>query len=193
DTTASSDSAKGWRITTVDLPPAGQLSANSRERLQQRTFAVGFQPRFLATTLTKYGIALEDLIVATDKDQIVTVPNRLLHTLGAAPPAAKSGSSPPAVNILLDDPRLTISQIWQVSDVEGILTTSSQLESTSLVFTYGRDLFGTTVAPSATFDLLSEDFSRSQLFTTLAVLLVAVLMTKPLAQNRELQKLWFTS
>ncbi|KAG8891269.1 hypothetical protein FRC00_013982 [Tulasnella sp. 408] len=170
-------------------------TANPEVQIQQRTFAVGFQPQYLATTFTKYGIALQDLIVATDKDQIISLPNRLLHTLGAAPQSAQGSSAaiPPSANVVQDEPRITISQIWQVSDVQGILSTSSQLESTSLVFAYGRDLFATTVEPSATFDLLSKDFGRSQLLATLAVLVAAVLMTKPLAQNREQQRQWFSS
>ncbi|KAG8920892.1 hypothetical protein FRC00_009394, partial [Tulasnella sp. 408] len=113
DTVASGDSAKGFRITAVDLKTGP--SANPQVQIQQRTFAVGFQPKYLASTFTKYGIALQDLIVATDKDQIISLPNRLLHTLGAAPQSAQGSSAaiPPSANVVQDEPRITISQNWQ--------------------------------------------------------------------------------
>uniref|UniRef100_A0A914HS65 ER membrane protein complex subunit 1 n=1 Tax=Globodera rostochiensis TaxID=31243 RepID=A0A914HS65_GLORO len=39
-----------------------------------------------------------------------------------------------------------------------IRTTPSGLETTSLVFAYGIDLFYTRVTPSGTFDILKDDF-----------------------------------
>jgi hypothetical protein len=56
--------------------------------------------------------------------------------------------------------RLTRSHLaacyGQVSNLRAITTTHAALESTSLVFAYGLDLFYTRVTPSQTFDLLNE-------------------------------------
>ncbi|KIO18758.1 hypothetical protein M407DRAFT_11722, partial [Tulasnella calospora MUT 4182] len=87
DTVASSDSAKGFRITAIDL--GTEPGAKSQTQIQQRTFAVGFEPKFLAATHTKYGIALQDLI------------------------APQSAQGPPSASVVQDEPRITISQIWQ--------------------------------------------------------------------------------
>jgi len=67
-----------------------------------------------------------------------------------------------------------------VANVNRILTTPVLLESTSVVFAYGLDLFLTRVAPSGTFDVLSEDFNKVQLVLTIVGLEVAIVVTKPM-------------
>ena len=47
-------------------------------------------------------------------------------------------------------------QCDQVANLRGIVTAPTLLESTSLVFAYGVDLFFSRVTPSKDFDLLSE-------------------------------------
>ena len=48
----------------------------------------------------------------------------------------------------------------QVAKIRKVMTSPALLESTSLVFAYGLDLFFTRVAPSNTFDVLSESFNN---------------------------------
>lgn len=79
----------------------------------------------------------------------------------------------------------------KVALVKDILTYPSELESTTLVFTYGLDLFQTRVSPSGTFDLLSEDFNRFQLLVTIAALGVAILITRPLVTVQTLKRQWY--
>lgn len=79
----------------------------------------------------------------------------------------------------------------QVARVKDILTSPSQLESTSLIFTYGLDLFQTRVSPSSTFDLLSEDFNRAQLGVTVVALALAIMATGPLVRKRALMRQWY--
>lgn len=64
-----------------------------------------------------------------------------------------------------------------------ILIAPALLESTSVVFAYGIDLFLTRVAPSGSFDILSEDFNKMQLVLTIVGLAVAIVVTKPLVQR----------
>ena len=54
------------------------------------------------------------------------------------------------------------------------------LESTTLVLAYGLDLWFTREAPSKTFDVLSEDFSKGTLLTTIFGLILGILTTKPM-------------
>ena len=67
---------------------------------------------------------------------------------------------------------LTCFATTQISNTRQILTSPSLLESTSLIFAFGpRDLFSTRSSPSATFDVLSEDFNkvRSFLFSVMRI------------------------
>lgn len=60
------------------------------------------------------------------------------------------------------------------------------LESTSLVLAYGLDLWFTREAPSKTFDVLSEDFSKGTLLATILGLILSILITKPMVCVRKL-------
>jgi len=89
-------------------------------------------------------------------------------------------------------PVLTFSLAVKVVGVHHLITSPSLLESTSLVFAYGQDLFFTTVAPSGRFDLLSESFNKIQLMLIIAGLSFAISVTKPILQRRQLKQQWYS-
>jgi hypothetical protein len=86
---------------------------------------------------------------------------------------------------------LTPPLFRQVTNVKRIVTAPSLLESTSLVFTYGLDLFSTRVSPSGTFDVLSENFNKVQLVLTIVALALAIVVTKPMVQRKRLRERWY--
>lgn len=79
----------------------------------------------------------------------------------------------------------------QVANVRRILTSPAFLESTSLVFAYGLDLFCTRVAPSGTFDVLSETFNKVQLVFTICGLAAAIVATRPMVLQKRLREKWY--
>merc|ERR1719309_312916 len=62
--------------------------------------------------------------------------------------------------------------------VRDIVTSPSGLESTSLVFVYGLDLYGTRVTPSKGFDLIKEDFDYLMITSVIAGLALASYVTR---------------
>jgi ER membrane protein complex subunit 1 len=76
-------------------------------------------------------------------------------------------------------------------NVRQILTSPALLESTSLVFAYGLDMFGTRVSPSKTFDVLSESFNKVQLIFTVAGLAIAIVITRPMVMRKKLRERWY--
>lgn len=74
--------------------------------------------------------------------------------------------------------------------MESIITAPALLESTSLVFVYGLDTFFTYRAPSRQFDVLSEEFNKSQLLLTIVGLVVAIMMTGPMVRRKRVNALW---
>jgi hypothetical protein len=80
---------------------------------------------------------------------------------------------------------------WQVANIRHILTAPALLESTSLVFAYGLDLFGTRVAPSGQFDVLSETFNKVQLVFTIGGLAAAIIATRPMVRRKRLRERWY--
>ena len=79
----------------------------------------------------------------------------------------------------------------QVANVRHILTAPALLESTSLVFAYGLDLFCTRVTPSGTFDVLNETFNKAQLVFTICGLAVAILAVRPMVRQKRLREKWY--
>jgi hypothetical protein len=77
-----------------------------------------------------------------------------------------------------------------VEGLRGMLTIPARLESASLVFAYGLDLFYTHTAPSKIYDSLTEDFSYALLLITIIALLVAIAVTYVLSERKELAEKW---
>lgn len=88
-------------------------------------------------------------------------------------------------------PRKTLSHSWSVFQTTNLLTSPTLLESTSLVFGFGLDLFLTRVAPSGKFDVLGEEFNKFQLVATIIGLAVAILFTAPIVRNKQLKAQWY--
>lgn len=78
----------------------------------------------------------------------------------------------------------------KVEGLRGILTVPAKLESTTLVFAYGVDLFYTRLAPSRTYDSLTEDFSYALLLLTIVALVAAIFVTWFLSEKKELREKW---
>ncbi|KAH7107261.1 hypothetical protein BKA62DRAFT_682862 [Auriculariales sp. MPI-PUGE-AT-0066] len=203
----SVEDAKGYRYVTVELyegtgpddkTSSFDASAYTPNGLSlhaiENSFVATTRAVALATTTTKYGISSRNLIVATAKNQIVSVSRRLLdprRKLGKPSAADQEEGLVPYEPLLPEDPRMVISHNYQVLGVQHVITSPAQLESTSLVFAYGLDLFGTRVSPSGTFDVLSEAFNKVQLALTVCGLLVAIIIIKPIARNKLLKQKWY--
>jgi len=200
--------AKGYRMVTVELyegrniddkTKSSDMSAYSADNLditvyeQAYVFLHGITA--ISPTSTKYGIASKDIIVATPDHKIHSIPRRFLNPRR---PINRKPTNEEQEEFLIqydpvlpDDPRRVLSHTYQVANTERIVTSPSLLESTSLVFAYGLDMFLTRVAPSNTFDVLSENFNKAQLVLTVGGLALAIMITKPMVQRKRLRERWY--
>lgn len=72
-----------------------------------------------------------------------------------------------------------------------VVASPALLESTSLLFAYGLDLFGSRITPSGTFDILSDAFNKTQLLLTIAALVAGLIFAKPAVDRRLLRSRWY--
>ncbi|GAB1311633.1 ER membrane protein complex subunit 1 [Madurella fahalii] len=93
----------------------------------------------------------------------------------------------PAIEI---DPKSVITHERDVLGVEKIITSPAVVESTSLVFAYGIDVFGTRVAPSFLFDILGKGFNKVTLVGTVLALLAGVSMLAPVVKRKQTNMRW---
>jgi len=75
--------------------------------------------------------------------------------------------------------------------VKKIITSPALLESTSLVFAFGLDMFLTRVTPSSSFDVLGENFNKAQLVFTVLGLVIAIVITRPMVRRKQLRERWY--
>ncbi|KAL4255601.1 ER membrane protein complex subunit 1 [Pleurotus pulmonarius] len=199
--------SKGHRMVTIELYEGSQvdektksseLSAFSDKLLDVSTFEQAYifphGVTALSTTSTKFGISTKDLIVATKNHKILSIPRRVLNPRRPNRKVTAEEQEEqliPYDPLIPDDPRRTLSHNYEVANVRRIVTAPALLESTSLVFAYGLDLFFTRVAPSNTFDVLNENFNKGQLVVTVTGLAVAIMITRPMVKRKRLRERWY--
>ncbi|KAI0292365.1 hypothetical protein B0F90DRAFT_1770565 [Multifurca ochricompacta] len=198
---------KGQRLVSVELyegskpddkTRSSELSSYSNKTLAVKTIEQSYvfphAITSLATTSTKYGVSTKDIIVANANGQIQSFPRLLLNPRRSKDKPTAEEQEEWLVQydpVLPDDAHRVLSHNYHVANVRHILTAPALLESTSLIFAYGLDLFCTRVAPSGTFDVLSESFNKAQLVFTILGLAAAIMATRPMVQSKRLREKWY--
>lgn len=166
----------------------------------QAYYAPGQHSRItsLGVTRTRYGVTVRDVIAATSRHHILSLPKRGGY-LSARRPVDKDPSAAEAAEEGLtrydsllgyDAARQVLSHTRQVLGISALLSAPTVLESTSAVVGYGLDIFGTKVAPSGLFDVLTPSFGRSKLLYTLLGMTGLLMYLKPLVGKRKTNNLW---
>ncbi|KAF9528732.1 hypothetical protein CPB83DRAFT_813238 [Crepidotus variabilis] len=199
--------SKGYRIVSVefyegqgvdDKTKSSELSAFSDDAFNfhahEQTYIVPYAITTLAATTTRFGISNRDIIVATKDNKIQYISKMFLNPRrpNRKPNAEEAEEFLIEYDSLLpNDPRRVLSHNYKVAHVQKIITSPALLESTSLIFAYGLDLFMTRLAPSNTFDVLSENFNKAQLVLTVGGLAIAILITRPMVNKKRLREKWY--
>ncbi|KAG2355552.1 hypothetical protein BDR07DRAFT_1613621 [Suillus spraguei] len=199
--------SKGYRVVSVefyegdgpdDKSKSSELSSYSNETLHISTYEQSFiMPHgitAISSTSTKFGVSTKDIIVANRKNSIQSIPRRMLNPRRPKHKPSSEEQEEMLVQydaVLPEDARLVLSHDYEVANVRRIVTSPSLLESTSLVFVYGLDVFFTRIAPSGTFDVLNENFNKVQLVLTVAGLGIAIMVTKPMVRRKRLRERWY--
>lgn len=149
----------------------------------------------LAVTQTGQGITSRMLLAGLPcTNSIVGIPPQVLdprRTVGKDPSQEQMMEGLSRYTPMIDfDPRWYLNHREEVLGLREIKTTPALLESTSLVFAYGLDIFGTRVTPSFAFDILSSSFNKIQLSLTVVGLFLGVIVVAPLIQKKQTNMLW---
>jgi hypothetical protein len=139
----------------------------------------------MAVTRTRQGITSRELLVTVPSlNSIIGVPRSLIdprRPIGRDPTPQEMAEGlvryTPLINF---DPKWHLTHKYDVLGVKDVITSESGIESTSLVFAYGHDIFGTRVAPSFSFDILGKGFNKISMLLTVVGLFVGVLFVAPL-------------
>lgn len=148
----------------------------------------------MTVSQTRHGVSSKWLIVASTDGRIVAIDRRFIDPrrplLAAYTPEHKEEGLLVYNATIPIIPRNVLSHYHRVENVRGMLAVPSKLESTSLLFCYGLDLFFTRIAPSKTYDVLSPEFNHPVLIISMVVLVVASVVTSRMANAKDLQRQW---
>jgi ER membrane protein complex subunit 1 len=201
DSTSSSSSAKGYQLTISELyesplpndrGPLGNsknfsstASTYITPYVKSQSYVVPSSLSSLSITSTRQGITSRQLLAFLPNDHaIIAIPRAFLNPsrpVDRDPTPAEAEEGLIRYQPVLDfDPKWIITHKRDVMGVKKIITSPALLESTSLVFAYGIDIFGTRVAPSMAFDELGKGFNRVQLIGTVVALGAGVVLLAPM-------------
>ena len=169
--------------------------AGAKPYVISQAFTLSESISTLAVTQTIQGITSRQLIAALqDSSGIVAIPREVLN---ARRPVDREPTNDEREEglfryspVLELDPKSYLSHSREVSGIKKILTAPSLLESTSLVFAFGHDVFGTQVVPSGAFDVLGKGFNKVQLLLTIVALFIGVGAMRPIVRKKMVEGRW---
>ncbi|KAB5560193.1 hypothetical protein GE09DRAFT_998198 [Coniochaeta sp. 2T2.1] len=178
-------------IGPVDDPTAGPLLPS----VITQSFVLGAPISALSVTQTRQGISTRQVLgYLPGQHGIVGLPRQILEPrrpVGRDPTAGEMEEGlmryHPAIEI---DPKMVITHERDVLGVKKIITSPVVVESTSLVFAFGVDVFGTRVAPSFLFDILGKGFNKLSLIATVVGLGLGVMALGPMVRRKQINTLW---
>ncbi|KAI1872283.1 uncharacterized protein JN550_004002 [Neoarthrinium moseri] len=169
------------------LEPIDLASSLVLPSVVSKTFVLSGPISALAVTQTRQGITTRQLLAyAPELHSIIGIPRMIIEPrrmVGRDPTPAEAEEGitrySPAVEL---DSRLMITHERDIIGVQDIITAPAILESTSLVFAYGVDIFGSRVTPSMAFDVLGKGFNKVTLIGTVVALTAGVLFLGPMVR-----------
>ncbi|CAN6721388.1 unnamed protein product [Malus baccata var. baccata] len=159
---------------------------------KSQSYYFTYSVKAIAVTLTAKGITSKQLLIGTINDQVLALDKRYLDPRRSLNPtqAEKEEGIIPLTDTLPIIPQSYVTHNLKVEGLRGIVTVPAKLESTTLAFTYGVDLFFTQLAPSRTYDSLTDDFSYALLLITIVALIAAIFVTWVWSEKKELKEKW---
>ena len=205
DSTASPES-RGYQLVVSDLYESplpddrGPLGASSNSStvkpsssqgdaakpyVLSQSYQIAAEISHMAVTQTRQGITSRELLITIPStNSIVGIPRQVIdprRPIGRDPTPNEQAEGLTRYTPLLPlDSKWHLTHKYEVLGIKDVITSESGIESTSLVFAYGHDIFGTRVAPSFAFDILGKGFNKIQMLLTVAALFVGVLFVAPL-------------
>lgn len=174
-----------------DRGPRGSASNSSsisfgyEPHVVTQSYHIGEAISHMAVTQTRQGITSRLLLaVLPESNAIVGIPRSVIdprRPVGRDPTPTEAMEGLMRYDpVLRFDPKWYLTHQREVIGIKEITASPATMESTSLVFAYGLDIFGTRNSPSFSFDILGKDFNKLQMLATVAALAVATLAVAPL-------------
>ncbi|KYQ89485.1 hypothetical protein DLAC_10160 [Tieghemostelium lacteum] len=170
------------------------LSQQEQLLIKHKSFVFPELISTLSLAITPKGITAKTILIGLKSGQILPVDKKFINSRRpypeeVTPNDAEEGLMPysPKLNF---PPWFYVTYNISIPNLKSITSQGTDLESTSLVFSSGLDLFCTSITPSQPYDILSDDFNHLALILTSIVLLILAMVTKNLKSKYTIDKKW---
>ncbi|EXJ66078.1 uncharacterized protein A1O5_10692 [Cladophialophora psammophila CBS 110553] len=169
--------------------------AAAKPHVISQSYTVAEPISHLAVSQTAQGITTRQLLATLpNSNAIIGIPREILdprRPVERDPNATEreEGLTRYMPNLEFD-PKYYLTHAREVMGIKDVLSSPSLLESTSVVFAFGHDVFGTAITPSMAFDVLGKGFNRVQLVLTVVALFVGVGALRPLVRKKTVEGRW---
>lgn len=185
---------------TLFTSPEQVLSFSSLEPRESKpvvlskTYVIVKPVTALGVTSTRAGISTQQILIASADDRITSVSRQMLEPrrpTGEVKVHEKTEGlfqySPLVPLVSMSSP----SYNQTVHDVSKIVSTSTALESQSLILAFGGpDIFFSRISPSRGFDLLPESFNRMLLSIVVIALVSVLFVVKTMGEKKMVKDGW---
>jgi hypothetical protein len=178
----------GASSNSSTVQPSGSSGDAAKPYVLSQSYQIAAEISHMTVTQTRQGITSRELVVTVPStNAIIGIPRQILNPrrpIGRDPTAHEQAEGLTKYHPMIPlDSKWHMTHKYEVLGVDNVITSESGIESTSLVFAYGHDIFGTRVAPSFAFDILGKGFNKIQMLLTVAALFVGVLFVAPLVRQ----------
>jgi hypothetical protein len=152
-----------------------------------------FEARTMSATRSQSGITQRWVLVGTPSGEVYAIERRFLDPRR---PKGKPTKLDQAERLVAYSeqlplvPHMLLTRGEPVAGLQGIATAPSRQESSSHMLAHGVDLFYTHLAPSKSFDRLTEDFSQGLLVATMLALGFGALFLQRAVHRDDLKRAW---
>jgi len=161
----------------------------------QKTFVLPRCVTSIQHSVTAKGIANKNVLIGLTSGQVYALDARLISPRRplVEPSAAERGEGLGVFHPFVQfNPQQAVTHNYALaSGPLGIVSAPTRLESSSLVFSFGRlDVQCNRVIPSGGFDLLASDFNHALLSAMLLLLGITVIVLRMIAKRKAVGQVW---
>lgn len=180
--------------TSTQGPGGSEPEAALQLEVLSQSYFSRLPVKALGVTRTSQGLTPKQILFITQSDQVFALDKRYLDPRRPLKQKLSTQEQEerllPYMDTLPLNPVMFASYDKQIAQLSKVVVEPSNLESTSLLFAHGVDLFYTRLSPAKAFDSLEDDFSYALLVIALAALLLGVLVVKHISSRAILKKKW---
>ncbi|KAF2493052.1 DUF1620-domain-containing protein [Lophium mytilinum] len=185
----------GAASNSSSFQPSSASGDAAKPYVISQTYQIPEEISLMTATQTRQGITSRELLITLpESNSIVGIPRYIIdprRPIGRDPTPLEASEGITKYNPALQfDPKWYLNHNMEIIGVKDVITSAALVESTSLVFSYGLDIFGTRVAPSFAFDMLGKGFNKIQMLATVLALGVGVVFVAPLVRRKQINALW---